>query len=97
MTTNYSRFTRRDLDGASEVLALVRFTAESRQYAGEYAVQVTSGPKPGDDFFGVFDIDGERIDASNAEWELVPAAEVPADLADWELGWETGTTTVEAL
>jgi hypothetical protein len=45
----------------------------------------------------VFDIDGEKIDASNAEWELVPATEVPADLADWELGWETGTTTVEAL
>jgi hypothetical protein len=95
--TNYSRFIRKALDGASECLALVRFTAESRQYAGEFAVQVTSGPNVGDDFVGLFDIDGEEMNTAQAEWELVPAAEVPTDLADWELGWETGTTTVEAL
>ena len=95
------RFLRTEPDfteagSASECLSLVRFDADSR-YAGEYAVQITSGPLPGDDFVGVYDLDGDQINASNTSWELVDDSEIPAEHVGWEASWERGNSTVRPL
>jgi hypothetical protein len=57
---------------------------------------VTTGPEPGDDFVGLYDLDGDRLDVGNADWEAV--SEAPAEVIEQvEQGWETGTSTVERL
>lgn len=82
----YSQFKRTDYsDNASEILSLVRFDD------GGYGVQVTT--PDGDDLVGVYDLDGDKINGP-CDWELVPAAEVPAEHLAWSSEWETGSTTV---
>lgn len=102
------RFVRTDpSDGSSEVLTLVELTSgrlagetfasaelEGREYP--YLVQVTSGPDPGDDFDGLFDLDGDRIDVMNSQWSIV--TEAPAEVVEQiEFGWEYGNTVVARL
>lgn len=105
---NAIRFTRTDrADGAFEVLTLVRLTSgkfadenfpcaglDGREYP--YLVEVCAGPNIGDDFIGLYDLDGEQIHPGNADWEGVTSApnEVIEQIAR---GWETGTSTVARL
>lgn len=98
------RFTRRDRD-ASEVLAIVRaedrhgnaitssFSEQGPEYP--YLVQVTSGPDVGDDFVGLYTLDGDKIDQANGwTWEIV--SEAPIEVIEAiEIGWATGTSVVE--
>ena len=86
-TTTYSRFTRTAFDGASEVLSLVKIGSET------YGVQITTGPTPDDDFVGLYDVDGEQWNG-NADFELVPVAEVPVELVGWEASWDRADCTI---
>lgn len=94
------RFTRTDRsDGASEVLTLVKLTSgplagkrfvsqdlDGREYP--YLVQITTGPDVGDDFVGLYDLDGDKVDVGNADW--VTVAEAPAEVIEQiETSWAT--------
>lgn len=102
------RFIRTDRsDGASEILTIVRLTSgkfadslfacsdlDGREYP--YLVEICTGPVIGDDFVGLYDLDGERIYPGNADWERV--AEAPAEVVDQiENGWESGSNLVTRL
>lgn len=102
------RFTRRDQsDDASEVLTLVRITdghlagkrllcadLDGREYP--YLIQVTTGPDLGDDFVGLYDLDGDQVDAAGCSWEVV--TEAPAEVIEQvETGWESGMWVVERI
>jgi hypothetical protein len=91
-----TRFLRTDQsDGASEVLAMVAVERDSDgAQLGRY-VQVMSGPEVGDDFVGLFDLDGDRVELWNVSWEIVE----PTDFERAEIleGWCHGNTTVEVL
>lgn len=101
------RFTRRDQsDDASEVLTLVRIT--DGHLAGKsfgcadlegqypYLVQVTTGPELGDDYVGLYTLDGDQIDAAGCAWDVVK--EAPAEVIEQvETGWERGTSVVERI
>jgi hypothetical protein len=77
------QFTRRELnagdDDAVETLSIVRLDGRiSSGRVGSFAVQVDAGtPDAPGEFVGIFDLDGDRIDA-NASWELVPGDRIPA-------------------
>lgn len=102
------RFTRTDrtdrTDRTSEILTLVRLTSGARVDHGfvcadldgaryPYLVQITTGTEPGDDFVGLYDLDGEAIDVGNAEWEIV--TEAPAEVIEQiETSWESGSNEV---
>jgi hypothetical protein len=88
--TETATFTRTDDDGSSEILTIVRLDG-----CEDYLVQVTSGPDEGDDFVGLYDLDGDQYPLSNCvTWDL--ATDVPADvIAAVEEGWATGQNTVE--
>jgi hypothetical protein len=75
------RFTRTARhDGAEETLTVVR-------YDGDLVVQVTTD----EDMVGLYDLDGDRINLRNgSEWEMVDAAEVPADVVEGIEGWDCG-------
>lgn len=98
---NY-QWTRTDGD-TYEYLRLVRLDSgkdfmcaelEGRRYP--YLVQITTGPELGDDFVGLYNLDGDRFDPPNdCSWELVDGP-VPSDVIDQiERGWEYGTSLVE--
>jgi hypothetical protein len=94
-------------DDASEVLTLVRLTSgrlagkgfasqdlDGREYP--YLVQVTTGPDMGDDFVGLYDLDGDKIDVGNADWVAVGKA--PAEVIEQiENGWESGSSVVTRI
>jgi hypothetical protein len=84
------RWNRTDFtDGASEVLTLC-------QLEGDYVIQVTSGPNVGDDFVGLYDLDGDGIQLGNFSWEV--ATDAPSELlAEVEQNWESGTTCVSRI
>lgn len=88
------RFTRTDSnDGASEILTIVHVDGDP---ADLFRVEVCAGPEVGDDFVGLYDLDGDQIRLGNAEWEA--AEDVPDDVIEAvELGWESGTNTVKRL
>lgn len=103
------RFTRTDRD-ASEVLALVRaedkagkvitssFSDANENQGPEYPylVQITSGPDVGDDFVGLYTLDGDQLDPHGWTWEIV--SEAPAEVVDQiETSWESGTSVVERI
>lgn len=96
-------WTRTETDGASEVLRLVVLDDGAKFVCAEldgaeypYLVQVTAGPGPGDDFVGLYDLDGERVEIVNREWEL--ATDAPPEVIDQiERGWESGTSTVRRV
>ena len=102
------QFTRTDRsDGASEVLTLVKLTSgplagksftsqdlDGREYP--YLVQITTGADVGDDFVGLYDLDGDKVDVGNAEW--VTVAKVPAEVIEQiENGWESGSNVVARI
>lgn len=98
------RFFRRDCsDDATEVLTLVRLTgahAGSKFTSGDldgrrypYLVQITTGPDTGDDFVGLYDLDGDKVDLGNCEWEAVAKAP-PEVIEQIENGWECGSNIV---
>jgi hypothetical protein len=97
------RFTRTDSDDASEVLTVVKLTSgklfasqdlDGREYP--YLVQITTGPDVGDDFVGLYDLDGDKVDVGNADW--VTVAEAPAEVIEQiESGWESGSNVVERI
>lgn len=93
-------WTRTDTDGASEVLRLVvldggeKFVSSDLEGAEyPYLVQITSGPDAGDDFVGLYDLDGDEIAFANRTWEL--ASEAPVDVIEQiESGWGNNTSAV---
>jgi hypothetical protein len=93
-------------DNASEVLSLVKPTDPAALFACAeldqhlpYLVQITTGTEPGDDFVGLYDLDGDKVDQFHiGEWELAAAAEVPADVVDLlATSWETGSWEVTRI
>jgi hypothetical protein len=62
-----------------------------------YLVQITSGPEVGDDFVGLYTLDGDQVETGNGwTWEIVDQA--PAEVINAiETGWETGTSVVERI
>jgi hypothetical protein len=61
-----------------------------------YCVQITTGLDTGDDFVGLYNLDGDKLDLGNCEWEAV--AEVPAEVIEQiENGWESGSNVVERI
>lgn len=53
---------------------------------GAYVVQINIGPSPGDDFIGLYDWNGDRLDDNGLVWEI--ADDVPAGfLAAVERVW----------
>lgn len=104
------RFTRTDRD-ASEVLAIVRaedkhgnvitssFADHNEDQSPEYPylVQITSGPDVGDDFVGLYTLDGDRVETGNGwTWEIVDEAPVEV-IEEIETAWATGTSVVERI
>jgi hypothetical protein len=90
-------------DGASEVLRLV-VTEDRRTFvcAGlegrefPYLVQITTGPEVGDDFVGLYDLDGEEVRLPSVKWEL--ASDVPGEVIEQiESGWESGSKVVDRI
>jgi hypothetical protein len=79
------RWLRTHTDGAFEVLSLIQIDG-----LDGYAVQVTAD---GDDFVGLYDLDGDAINLSNMTWTLCSSAPAEA-IESVANGWETGTTTV---
>lgn len=92
MTSTAIRWERRDYtDGASEILTLCKIDGDD-----DYVIQITSGLDAGDDFVGLYDLDGEQIPLGNNTWEIV--CDAPAELiAEIEQNWESGTTTVNRV
>jgi hypothetical protein len=88
------RWTRTDQsDGAHEILTIVRIEGQP-----DLCVEVCAGPEIGDDFVGLYDLDGDQLTTGNCSWEAVDACEVPADVVSTiETDWEHGTTVVERL
>ena len=95
------QFCRTDIhDGASEILTVVTdgtlYWCEALQAELPYLVQITSGPDMGDDFFGLWDLDGEEVPRNNHEWEI--CEQVPSEiLAHIEISFATGNTTVDRV
>ena len=91
---------RVNFDGASECLRLVTVDNGDQFYCDDlegdypYLVQVTSGPNVGDDFVGVFDLDGGEVNLpSGQSWTLVSREAVPEEvLAQIEVGWDNAET-----
>lgn len=79
---------------SSEILTLVRIDGET-----EIRVEICTGPEIGDDFVGLYDLDGDQLQLGNCSWEAVDASEVPADVVeDIDMNWDMGgTCTVERL
>lgn len=104
------RFWRHDRD-AREVLMIVRAedklgTAVTSSFEGingdrsedyPYLIQITSGPDMGDDFVGLYTLDGDRVELGNGwTWEVV--GEAPIEVVNAiETGWETGTSVVTRI
>jgi hypothetical protein len=86
------RWTRTDQsDGASEILTIVRIDGQT-----DLCVEVCAGPEVGDDFVGLYDLDGDQLTLGNCSWEAVDASEVPAEVVtSIETDWEHGSTIVE--
>ena len=86
------RLVRSDLgDGASEVLTLVKINGLDGYY-----VEVCAGPEAGDDFVGLYSLDGDALPSFDYTWEraeLVPAWALEAV----EHGWESGSNRVTRL
>jgi hypothetical protein len=88
------RFRRTDhFDGASEILTVVRVDGEA-----DLRIEICAGPKVGDDFVGLYDLDGDQLQVGNCSWEVVDETHVPADIiAAIETDWESGSNFVERL
>lgn len=105
------QFTRTDLlDGACETLTFVcaqdsHGDAITSSYVNEdensltivpYLIQITTGPVVGDDFVGLYTLDGDPVCSIGWSWEA--AAEVPADVvAVVESTWAGETSVVERV
>ncbi len=61
-------------------------------------VQVTTGADAGDDFVGLYDLDGDQIQLGNETWTVVGKDEVSPDtIAEVEGNWECGLSVVTRL
>ena len=80
-------------DGASEILTLVRVDGREG-----LAIEVCSGPNIGDDVVGLFDLDGDALNAGVGTWSAVDEAEVtPEQIAAIGERWGIRTNRVERL
>lgn len=88
------RWARTDqCDGAHEILTLVR-----RDAVGDVVVQVTTGADDGDDFVGLYDLDGDQIQLGTETWTVVGEDEIsPETIAEVEGNWECGSSVVTRL
>lgn len=84
------RWIRTD-DGVSEILTVVRVDGDEKYY-----VEICAGPNVGDDFVGLYTLDGDQIPFGNREWTTVsdPPAEVVEAI---ESDWESGSSVVRLL
>jgi len=97
MTT--AAWIRTAFDDSSECLRLVTVDHGDQFFCDDlggdypYLVQVTSGPEVGDDFVGLFDLDGCEVRlASGQSWQTVSRESVPEAVIDQiETGWDTGS------
>lgn len=78
-------------DGASEILTIVRIDGDFRYY-----VEICSGPNVGDDFVGLYTLEGDQVRLSNCSWEVVsnPPREIIVQI---ETDWESGSNVIERL
>ena len=91
------RWTRTACDGASEILTLVRLDSETR-LCGDLAIEICAGPEVGDDFVGLYSLDGDQLNLGNASWSAVEEARVSRRLVSRiARDWESGTSTVTRL
>jgi len=93
------RFRRTD-DDASEVLTLVRVDQEPGYEPGKspVRVQITTGPDDGDDFVGLYSLDGDQLNYANVAWTVISADELTDDeVESIRQDWETGTSSVERI
>lgn len=80
-------------DGASEILTLVQIDGDS-----QLRIEICAGPEIGDDFVGLYDLDGDQIQLGNCSWEAVDESEVPADvITSIETDWESGSNVVTRM
>jgi hypothetical protein len=96
------RWKRTELDGATEdgepiesteILTLVRIDGET-----EIRIEICAGPEIGDDFVGLYALDGDQLQLDNCSWDAVDASEVPAEvIITIETDWECGSCRVERL
>lgn len=88
-----ARWTRTDTDGASEILTLVKIDGRDG-----LCVEICAGPEVGDDFVGLYDLDGDQLSLGNCTWEAVDASEIPAAIVEnFASDWESGSSTVTRL
>lgn len=87
-----ARWRRTDLSyGVSEILTIVRIDGEA-----DLAVEVCSGSEIGDDFIGLFDLDGDQLQSNRSRsWEVVELEDLPAEVVEQIEGWAHGNTVVE--
>ena len=84
------RWTRTDGD-ASEILTVVRIEGRVG-----LAVEVCAGPAIGDEFVGLYDLDGDALNLASGTWEAVDECELTTEqIESIRLDWESGTSTVE--
>ena len=88
-----ARWTLTSLDGSSEVLTVVRIDGCS-----ELCVEVAAGPEIGDDFVGLYDMNGAQIQTPDCSWEAVDEGEIPSTVIEgFPLNWERGNSTITRL
>jgi hypothetical protein len=64
---------------------------------GDVVVQVTTGGDDGDDFVGLYDLDGDQIHGTET-WTVVGEDEIsPETIAEVEGNWECGSSVVTRL
>lgn len=79
---------RTDDDGATDYLTVVQLDGRD-----DYYVQVTTGPSEGDDFVGLYDLDGDQV-TSTGTWSVAKTVPLKVILAV-ESNFESGTSKLE--
>lgn len=90
------RFKRSAPDGATEILTIVHVDGAE---AGDFAIEIKSGPELGADFVGIYDLDGAELQTgARASWEAVDETDVPAEVVTAiEEDWAHALYVVERL
>jgi hypothetical protein len=84
----------------SEVLTLVRIDdCPYPTCVGEFAIQVTTGPDDGDDFVGLYTIDGDELTTyGRYSWPVVDADDLTESrLQEIANDWATGSSFVTPM
>lgn len=86
------RFLREDNDGSTEALTIVQLLNDCKNYY----IEVCSGPDIGDDFIGLYDLEGNRIEIGNQNWEAVEF--VSQEIIDYVIcEWSSGLSFLSLI